>query len=180
MKKLPEVAAALALLGASLLVVLPSAVAQATSPASAENDPQLPPGLDPRFLDKTADPCVDFAKYACGNFNKLHPIPADMSSYGSDTIVYEHTQYALHALLEQVAADSPLRTPNEQKIGDFYATCMNTEAIQAAGLKPLQPEFDRIAGLKNKSELTDLLAHFQLIDVDAFFSYGEQQDFKDA
>src|SRR5271163_382194 len=178
MKKLPEVTAALALLGASLLFVLPSAGAQSAAAAGAQNDPQLPPGLDTRYLDKTADLCMDFAKYACGNFNKLHPIPPDMSSYGPDAMIFEHTEYALHALLEKVAADRPSRTPNEQKTGDFYATCMNTEAIQAAGLKPLQPEFDRRAGLKDKAELTGLLAHLQLINVNAFFGYGEQQDLK--
>jgi putative endopeptidase len=74
----------------------------------------------------------------------------------------------------------PSRTPNEQKIGDYYATCMNKDAIQEAGLKPLQAELDRIAALKSKSELTDLLAHYQMINVTAFFSYGEQQDLKDA
>ena len=57
---------------------------------------------------------------------------------------------------------------------------MNSDAIQAAGLKPLQPEFDRIAALKSKNELTDLLAHYQLINVTAFFNYYEEQDFKDA
>ena len=70
--------------------------------------------------------------------------------------------------------------PNEQKIGDYYASCMDEDAIQAAGLKPLQPEFDRIAALNDKKDLTDLLAHYQMINVNAFFGYGEQQDFKDA
>ena len=103
-----------------------------------------------------------------------------MAGYGTGAMVYDHTEYVLHALLEKVAADNPSRTPNEQKIGDFYASCMDTDAIHAAGLKPLQPELDRIAALKDKKELTALLAQFQLINVNAFFNYGEQQDFKDA
>ena len=57
---------------------------------------------------------------------------------------------------------------------------MDKDAVQATGLKPLQADLDSIAALKSKSELTALLAHFQLINVNAFLSYGEQQDFKDA
>ncbi len=165
---------------AAILSTCAGSVSAQTQAAATEKDPALPSGLEKRFIDTNADPCVNFAKYACGNFEKFYPIPADMPSYGSGAIVYEHTQYALHSLLEKFQADDPARTPNEQKIGDFYATCMNTDAINAAGLKPLQPELDRIAALKDKSELTPLLAHYQLINVNAFFSYGEQQDFKDA
>jgi endothelin-converting enzyme/putative endopeptidase len=83
-------------------------------------------------------------------------------------------------LLDSVSVENPKRAANEQKIGDFYGTCTNEDAIHTEGLKPLQPELDRIASLKEKKELTGLLAHYQLINVNAFFSYGEQQDFKDA
>ena len=124
----------------------------------------LPSGLDKRFLDTTADPCVNFAQYSCGNFTSHYPIPAYMSSYGPGAIIFEHTEQAVHSLLDKVQADDPSRTPDEQKVGDFYASCMDTNAIQAAGLKPLQPEFDRITALKDKKELTDLLAHYQLIE----------------
>ena len=138
------------------------------------------PGVDKRFLDAKADPCENFFQYACGNFNKLYPIPPDQTGFGVTTMVFNHTENALHALLEKAAAESTTRTPNEQKIGDFYASCMDTDAIHAKGLQALSPELERIAALKNKQELAGLLAHFQLINVNAFFGFGEQQDFKDA
>jgi len=170
---------AIAIFVIAVAAIIPSvAFAQAAEVAPKEGS--LPAPLDKRFLDISADPCVDFAKYSCGNFPKVYPIPADRSNYGTSALVGEHTQFELHSLLQNVEADSPSRTASEQKVGDYYASCMNIDAIAAAGLKPLQPELDRIAALKDKSDLTALLAHYQLINVNAFFAYGEQQDFKDA
>ncbi len=141
---------------------------------------ELLPGLDKQVMDTTADPCVNFYQYACGNFSKLYPIPADKRGYGSFDIVYDYTQNILRGLLDQVAQKSAQHTADEQKIGDYYASCMDEDAIDAKGLKPLQSELDRIAALNSKTQLTDLLAHYQMINVGAFFGFGEQQDFKDA
>jgi endothelin-converting enzyme/putative endopeptidase len=175
--------------GALLLSIGIGIAAQATfvygqaSVAGASSVPEkveLLPGLDKQLIDTSADPCVNFAAYACGNFTKLHPIPADKSGFGTGAMVFDYTQQVLHDLLDTVSVENPKRAANEQKIGDFYGTCTNEDAIHTEGLKSLQPELDRIASLKDKKELTGLLAHYQLINVNAFFGYGEQQDFKDA
>jgi putative endopeptidase len=154
--------------------------AQTQSPSPSADSPELLPGLDTRLIDPTADPCVDFFRYACGNFSKLYPIPKDRSYYGSDFMIAEYNDKVLHTILETAAAGGAKRTPNEQKIGDFYASCIATDTIDENGLKPLQPELARIAALNSKEELPELLAYYQLLNVTAFLNFGEQQDFKDA
>jgi endothelin-converting enzyme/putative endopeptidase len=152
----------------------------AQSPPPAEKAYVRLPGLDKSLIDTTADPCVDFFQYACGNFPKLYPIPNDRPAFGTGAMIAEYTETTLHKILEKAAAGGASRSPSEQKIGDVYASCMDATAIDKAGLAPLKEEFDRIAALKSKSELPGLLAHFQLMGVTAFLNFGEQQDFKDA
>lgn len=164
----------------TILLVLPAVLAAQDQPQAPQKSYKPLPGLDEKLIDAKADPCTDFFQYACGNFSKLYPIPNDRSSFGVGTMVYEHNQEVLHSILEKAAAAGTERSANEQKIGDYYSSCMDEEAINRGGLKPLQPELDRIAALKSKGELPALLAHFQLINVNAFLGFGEQQDFKDA
>jgi putative endopeptidase len=168
------------LLIASALCTTLIAQTQSKGSPDTEKTYERLPGLDKQLIDTSASPCTDFAQYACGNFSKLYPIPPDRSGFGPGAMVAEYNQRVLHTMLERAASGGSDRTPNEQKIGDYYASCMDENAIDRKGLTPLQPELDRIAALKSKDELTPLLAHYQLIGVNAFFNYGEQQDFKDA
>ncbi len=170
----------IALVLVSALCITSTAQTATAGTASSEKTYELLPGLDKHLIDTTADPCVDFFQYACGNFTKLYPIPNDRSAFGTGAMIVEYTQHVLHTMLEKAAAGGAGRSPNEQKIGDTYAACMDVDAIKQKGLKPLQPELDRIAALKSKDELPELLAYYQLIGVNALLGFGEQQDFKDA
>lgn len=153
-----------------------NAVAEKTAPRKAAPIP----GLDPSIMDTTANPCTDFYQYACGKFAQKYPIPADMPIYDQFENLNEYNLELLHGILELASQPSSQRSPDEQKIGDYYASCMDTAAIDAEGLKPLQPELARLQALQDKNNLPGLLAHYQQIDVPAFFDLGSMQDFKDA
>jgi putative endopeptidase len=136
--------------------------------------------LDPKLMDTNVDPCVNFYQYSCGGWLKQNPIPQDESSYGRFSQLMDENELVLKAILEKAAAGGSARSPNEQKIGDYYAGCMNVDAVNEAGLKPLQPLLDRIAALTSKDELPELTAYLDGIGVNSLFSFGSQQDYKDA
>ena len=136
--------------------------------------------FNPDLMDTTVDPCENFFQYSCGGYLKQTPIPADESSYGQSDELNDENQLVLKAILEKAAAGGAGRTANEQKIGDYYATCMNVEAVDSTGLKPLQPLLDRIAALKSKDELPEFAAYMDSIGVNTLFAFGSDQDYKDA
>ena len=150
-----------------------------TPAASMQTQKQIR-GLDLSLLDPKASPCNDFYEYACGGWLQQNPIPADRSSFGRDVELHEQNSLVLKAILEKATSGGTTRTPNEQKIGDAYATCMDTAAINKQGLAPLQPELDSIADLKSKDDLPAFVAALSQGGVYPFFRFDSGQDFVDA
>jgi endothelin-converting enzyme/putative endopeptidase len=149
--------------------------------ASKQNEVYLPiPGFDKTSLDPSADPCNDFYKFACGKFAANHPIPADQPEVDQFYALYNVNTQSLNGILNKAAAGGAGRSADEQKIGDYYKSCMDTDAIEAKGLGPVQPLLDEINAVTSKSQLPALVGKLQRMGVDIFFGYGEQQDFKDA
>ncbi len=131
-------------------------------------------------IDKSADPCVDFYQFACGNWLKSNPIPADQPRWGRFDELMERNRETLHEILEEAAKPSPNRDAVTQKIGDYYAACMDEKAIDARGLASVEPDLKRIRDMKDKADLAAVVAHMHRIGVDVMFGFGSGQDYKDS
>jgi endothelin-converting enzyme/putative endopeptidase len=156
-----------------------------TSAGSAEAPfTQLPytPSLDVNAMDRSIDPCDDFYTYACGGWQKRNPIPADQSSWSVYRKLNAEMQQYVWGILVEAAKPVPGRSAIRQRIGDYFAACMDEKAIEAKGLNPLQPTLTRIENIKNASELPQLLGalHASMFTGGLLFNSGSQQDARDA
>jgi putative endopeptidase len=156
-----------------LLLVTVGSFAQ----SSSENSK---PSFNIDTIDKTLDPCVDFYQYACGNWLKTAEIPADQPRWGSFSELHERNLAILRGILEKVSADTPGRDAIDQKIGDYYSSCMDEKTVDAKGIDPLKPELDRIAAVKDKAGLIDAIAHVHLIGPNPLFSFHSAPDLHNA
>src|SRR3569833_4151537 len=120
-----------------MLLLIAGTAQAADAPPATANDP----AIDHSVMDLKADPCSNFFRYACGGWIDANPIPADQSSWGLDQQLMQRNQFQLRDILEK-AARSP--APETQKIGDFYAACMDEAGIENKGLAPLGPELEKV------------------------------------
>jgi len=145
----------------------------------AEKAPKGTGVLKKEDMNLTVNPGDDFFEYANGTWMKNTPIPADRSRYGAFDILAESANGAVHALLEEAAkTENAPEGSNLKKIQDFYATGMDVEKINAVGIKPLLPEFERIAAISNSVELRKALVHLHKMGISALFGAGVEQDMK--
>ena len=139
------------------------------------------PSLDVSSMDRSVSPCEDFYRYSCGGWQAANPIPADQSSWSVYSKLHNDNLRYLWGLLQESAQAGAGRNVSEQKTGDYFAACMNEDAVNTAGIKPLQPVLQRIADLNAASGLPALLAWLHLNAADnAVFHWAIEQDSADS
>ncbi|MGB9363308.1 MAG: M13 family metallopeptidase, partial [Candidatus Sulfotelmatobacter sp.] len=162
--------------------------------AATSDDTKEAPKLDhfdPNLVDKSLNPCDDFYKYACNKWIAANPIPADQVYWSTGGGLEMWNDSVLRETLEAASKNDSARGPVQQKIGDYWAACTDESGIEATGLTPLLPEFNRIAALKSKQEMTVEIAHLHHLfpgaweqgdnQTDApFFGFTGLQDYNDA
>ena len=138
-------------------------------------------GFDQSNLDKNTAACTDFYQYANGGWLKANPIPGAYPSWGIANLLDEKNRDVTHEILDAAAKNtSAPKGSAEQKVGDYYATCMDEAKIEAEGLKPLTPIFDRIANIKDVAGLQDMIAHLHSMGLHVVFASDSTQDFKNS
>ena len=175
----------------------PPAVAQSPAAANTSTDtaakPQVdknPPPLDLKNMDTSVKPADDFYLYANGGWVKSNPIPPEFSRWASFNELAEKNNDALHEIAEKAAGVAPKASAKSktdkasaadvQKVGDFYASGMNEKDVDAARVKPLQEEFQRIDAMKNSKDVLKEIAHLHTMGINAFFGFTSGQDDKNS
>ncbi len=158
--------------------------ADAAKPAAVDSSKPTPKppiqSFDPAAIDKTADPCTDFYQFACGNWLKNNPVPADQVMWArSFSQLDERNRYLLWQELD-AAVKNP-QSPLQKQYGDFFGACMNTNLMEQKGLRPLEPAFQRIDGLKNAHEVAALASELAGEGSPMpLFDFDVEQDEKDS
>jgi putative endopeptidase len=138
-------------------------------------------GFDTSSLDQNFQACQDFNQFANGGWISKNPVPAAFPRWGRFEELAEKNRDTLHQILDDAAKNTQAaKGTNEQKIGDYYASCMDESRIEAEGMKPLAADFTRIEAMKDTRDLENVVAYFHTKGVPALFNFGSTQDFKNS
>src|SRR5438046_5584228 len=165
-----------------LLAVLPAALAaQNPTDTSSSRWPPLKV-VDVRWIDTTVSACVDFSKYANGTWLAHDTIPAAYASSGVTRDMSDRNELVVRSVLEDAAARRSSFPPDStsRKLGTFYATCMDSTAIEAAGVTPIRSWLRGIDSVTTRTQLLPEIAKLQILGVNVAFRYSPDVDSHDA
>src|SRR5437879_4473218 len=137
-------------------------------------------GFDFSSIDRSVSACQDFNRFANGGWIDRNPIPAAYSRWGRFELLDESNLNVLHQILDGLVAKKKFANANEQKIAEFYSSCMDEPKIEAEGIKPLEVELQRIAQISDLLSLEDEIANLHVHRIPAVFGFGASQDAKDS
>jgi predicted metalloendopeptidase len=147
---------------------------------TAKSSQMLASGVATQYVDPAVRAQDDFYEHLNGKWLATVEIPADKSRWGSFSELQENTLPQLRGIIEKASSSNPAKGTDAQRIGDFYASFMDEARLEQLGVTPLKGELDKIAALKDKSELPALLAHLGKIGVNVPFEFGIHLDNKDS
>ena len=137
-------------------------------------------GIDLTNLDTTAVQGADFYQYACGGWMKKHPLTNEDSRFGSFDMLAENNREQLKGLIVEIAAGQNAQGTIGQKIGDIYKLAMDSVKLNADGVTPIQADLEKIASVKDKSEIVPLMAELAHSGVFPYFSFYVGADIMDS
>ena len=133
--------------------------------------------LDPANMDLSYQPGDDFFRYANGNWIKNNPVPAEYSRWGTFEMLAEQNRQDLRSIFEEAAQNKGAEPgSNTQKIGDFFASGMDSAKIEEQGLSPLQPELDRVAALQSTQDVQRYISYLHRMQISPLFFFFAEQD----
>jgi putative endopeptidase len=136
--------------------------------------------IDTQAMNRSVDPCVDFYQYACGSWVAQNPIPPDRARWARFTELADHNEKLLLDLVETAAASKASKSSIDQKLGDYFGSCMDTATIEQKGIAPVKPEIDRIQNLASQKDLAAEVAHLHHAGIGVLFRFVAEADPKDS
>lgn len=137
-------------------------------------------GLEATALNRSVSPCDDFYEFACGGWHTKNEIPADKSRYGRFTEVDDRNEALLKKIFDGLLSEKGQQAPYRTQLAKFYRSCMDTDAIEAAGLSGIAPLLEQARGVKNRADVVAAITAFHAVGINVGFGVEPEADFKDA
>ena len=161
----------------SLRIACVSAALAVVTPATRAADaPPAIPRFSTAYLDRAADPAMDFFQFATGTWRKNNPVPADKARWAGFDELQERNWWLIRSLLDELAAAPGGADATRKLVGDFYASAMDTNRLEKLAFSPLDGDLARIPAIQSVDDAMELLANWHARGIGAsfgaFFSFG--------